>query len=67
MKEFNKENVIDLLDDCPEEISSKFLENSEHHNQSYTYVIVQKEDVLSTWLLEQGYPERERVLVKISW
>lgn len=71
MKEFNKIAVFDIFDECPEELIDEFLGNylkGEFRNDSYTTIITQENDnVLSTWLLEQGYPKGEKVLIKISW
>lgn len=68
MKEFKKVAVFDLMDEAPYEIYNKFLDNMDFKNGSYTHIIVQENDnVLATWLLEEGYPKGETVLVKISW
>ena len=70
-KQFNKISVFDLFDECPQEIVDRFLDvdlKGEFSNQSYTTIITQENDnSLATWLLEQGYPKNERVLIKISW
>ena len=71
MKEFKKIAVFDLMDEAPEEISDEFLDvylEGDFKNNSYKTITTQKDNnVLSTWLIEQGYPEGERVLIKISW